>query len=61
MVPEIKAADPSLWVILMTGPNAGDHGAQQARLGALIYTRKPADMTQLIRMVAEIRSKGDYV
>jgi DNA-binding response OmpR family regulator len=53
----VKATDPSIEVILLTGHGSFDKGITGMELGAFDYLVKPVDLNQLMEKITEAYSK----
>lgn len=53
----VKATDPSIEVILLTGHGSFDKGITGMELGAFDYLVKPVDLNQLTEKITEAYSK----
>jgi DNA-binding NtrC family response regulator len=54
---QVKAADPSIEVILLTGHGSFDAGLTGMELGAFDYLVKPVDLNQLMEKITEAYGK----
>ena len=54
---QVKAIDPSIEVILLTGHGSFDAGLTSMELGAFDYIIKPVDLTQLMDKITEAYKK----
>ncbi|MBU1565177.1 MAG: response regulator [Proteobacteria bacterium] len=54
---QVKAIDPTIEVILLTGHGSFDAGITSMELGAFDYIIKPVDLTSLLEKIAEAYSK----
>ena len=54
---QVKATDPSIEVILLTGHGSFDAGLTGMELGAFDYLVKPVDLAQLMEKITEAYSK----
>ncbi len=58
---QVKATDPSVELILLTGHGSFDTGITGMELGAFDYFIKPVDLTQLMEKITEAYSKRKSV
>ncbi len=54
---QVKATDPSIEVILLTGHGSFDAGLTGMELGAFDYIIKPVDLAQLMEKITEAYEK----
>jgi DNA-binding NtrC family response regulator len=54
---QVKANDPSIEVILLTGHGSFDAGLTGMELGAFDYLVKPVDLNQLMEKITEAYGK----
>jgi DNA-binding NtrC family response regulator len=54
---QVKATDPSIEVILLTGHGSFDAGLTGMELGAFDYLVKPVDLAQLLEKITEAYNK----
>jgi DNA-binding response OmpR family regulator len=57
VLPRIKAFDPTIEVILLTGRGSFEAGITGMELGAFDYIIKPVDLTLLMEKIAEAYKK----